>query len=118
MGYAKAVLFERMMWFPPGQRELESVVKMAWIPRDIIPELKIIAKEHKLLLDFDDLENDCGARYYDKEGNITDSDDNIKQTKESRDRFNARDYIFMYLDEMTVPQLESVLEYIRKLKGD
>ena len=63
-------------------------------------------------------ENDCAARYYDKEGNTTDAEGNIKETKESGDRFNIRDYIFMYLDEMTIPQLEKVLEYIRKIRSD
>jgi len=112
MGYAKSVLFERMLWSPQGEKLLESISTMFHIPKDIIPELKIITKKEGLIIDFDELCNDSAVRCYDKEGNVTDMDGNIKQTNESREGFRNRKYILRKLEEMNVEELVEVLEFI------
>ena len=89
MGYAKSILFERMLWSPQGQKLLEGISGMCSIPKDIIPEFKLIARKEGLIIDFDNLCNDSGVRCYDNEGNVTDLNGNIKQTKESREGFRA-----------------------------
>ena len=120
MGYAKSILFERMLWSPQGQKLLEGISGMYSIPKDIIPEFKLIAKKEGLIIDFDDLCNDSGVRCYDKEGNVTDLYGNIKQTKESREGFSNRKYIIKKLEKMNVEELVEVLEFIksRENKGE
>jgi len=113
MAYAKSILFERMLWSPQGEKLLEDISNMYHIPKDIIPEFKLIAKKEGLLIDFDELCNDSGVRCFDKEGNITDSDGHIKQTKVSRESFSNRKWIIKRLEEMNLEELIEVLEFIK-----
>ena len=113
MGYAKSVLFERMLWSPQGEKLLEDISGMYHMPKSIIPEFKIIAYKEGLIIDFDDLCNDSGVRCYDDEGNVTDMDGNIKQTKVSRDSFSNRKWIFNKLEKMNLEELIEVLEFIK-----
>jgi len=112
MGYAKSVLFERFLWSDQGVKLLEEISGMYEIPKSIIPEFKQIAKKKGLIIDFDELSNDSPVRCYDKEGNVTDMDGNIKQTKASRENFRNRKYIVRKLEEMNLEDLIEVVEFI------
>ena len=112
MGYAKSVLFERMLWSAQGGKLLEGIVGMYDIPKSIIPEFKIIAKKEGLIIDFDDMSNDSAVRCYGEEGNVTDMDGNIKQAIESREGFKNRKWILNKLEQMNLEELIEVVEFI------
>jgi hypothetical protein len=53
MGYAKSVLFEHMILTPVGKKLLESMSEFFSFPSRIIPAFILIAKEYKLEINFD-----------------------------------------------------------------
>ena len=111
MGYAKSVLFETMIQSSQGKKLLEELSDIFWIPSEIMPSFKEIAKEYGLHINFDEI-NDHDARYYDKEGNITDINGNIKRYKIQRTMFDNRKYILKKLEKMGLEELEAVLHFI------
>jgi len=72
-----------------------------------------MVKKKGLIIDFNDLLNDSGVRYYNKEGNVTDLNDNIKQIKLSRELFNNRKYIITRLEKMNLDEIVKVLEFVK-----
>jgi len=117
MAYAKSVLLETMLDTPQGQKLLEDMTEIFWFPDEILPAFKLIAKEYGLHIDFEDI-YDHDVRYYDKEGNILDSNGKIKRTKIQRESFSNRKYILEQLETLDLNQLETVLDFIKKIKNE
>jgi len=115
MGYAKSVLFETMLDTPQGKKLLEDITEMFWMPDEIMPAYKVIAKEYGLHIDFDEI-TDHDVRDYDKEGNVIDSDGKITRTKIQRESFNNRKYILEELETMDLEELKAVLSFIESIK--